>query len=1222
MHFAKLKLSGFKSFVDPVELVIDPGITGIVGPNGCGKSNVIEALRWVMGETSAKRMRGTEMDDVIFGGSSQRPARNLAEVALLLDNQAKDAPAPYDTLEEVEITRRIERGSGSNYRINGKDVRARDVQLLFADLASGANSTAIVSQGRIGAIIGAKPTERRTLLEEAAGIRGLHSRRHEAELRLRAAETNLERLDDVIGALENQHNGLQRQARQANRYRRLSDHIRRHEAILLHLRWKHAEQAMTEARARLTAAEDVVRQRAQDGASAAKEQADAATVLPDLRQADAEAAAELQRLQLAVRELENEQARIEAARDALAQRLQQIAGDRDREGALFEDAKQALERLAGEAERIEADRTNETETLAAAKAGAESAAAAVEEQEGNLSELTEQTAGVEAQRSALQRQIAESRQRAQSLAQRLTTLEQQEEALRAETESLGEIEAAETKIAACEQAVETEREKAAQAEAALSEMREREAAARQALQDSERLARDHLNQVQTDAREAVEAAERGARDTVRELEQRHQSLEAEINALAALLEAGDASMDDTVRPLIDALSVSPGYESALGAAFGEELDAPESAEGQIHWTALGPLPGTAGLPSSATPLSKFVDGPAVLSRRLTHIGVVEDGAAGARLQAELGPGQRLVSKDGGLWRWDGYTIAAGAPTAAAKRLEQRNRLAECRDAFAVLDTELAECRQTADAKLDEARTAAETRVSEAGRTTESNLAELRSQTDAAVSAAEQAAAAERAASGSLQEAFTALNQSRQAYSALAGKAADIRSRLEGIAENRERATADVKEAEGSIEGAEQALAVLEDPLEARERINSLRATVAELRSDLLDKRGAVDRLQQEAAGRAQRLQSIALESQSWQGRMDGAEGRMAALADRSGQAEEERASLENRPEEIRGQIAGLNDKIVVAEAKRNTAADNLAEGEKNQQASDKALRDSDAALATAREDRVRREAEVEQAGQAAETIRERIAEQLNCLPDAVLEAGGIGEDEELPSREDVERKLERLTRERENMGAVNLRAEQEATELEEQIASMHTEREDLLAAIGRLRQGINALNREGRERLLAAFEQVNAHFSELFVRLFGGGEAHLTLTEADDPLESGLEIMASPPGKRMQVMSLLSGGEQALTALSLLFGVFLTNPAPICVLDEVDAPLDDSNVDRFCTLLDEIAHAGKTRFLVVTHHRMTMARVDRLFGVTMAERGISQLVSVDLREATQLRESA
>jgi len=1222
VHFSKLKLSGFKSFVDPAELVIDGGITGVVGPNGCGKSNVIEALRWVMGETSAKRMRGSEMDDVIFGGSSQRPARNIAEVSLLLDNSMKDAPAPYDTLEEVEITRRIERGAGSNYRINGKEVRARDVQLLFADMATGANSTAIVSQGRIGAIIGAKPTERRTLLEEAAGIRGLHSRRHEAELRLKAAESNLERLDDVIGALETQHQGLQRQARQTNRYRRLSDHIRRHEAILLHLRWQDAKRAMDIARQRLSQAEALVHEKAQNSAGAAREQADAATALPKLRQADAEAAAGLQHLQLAVRELENEQERILAARDALAQRLVQITADREREDALFDDARQAVERLTAEATTIEDARAAETETLEQARLEAAAASKAVEEKEAELSELTEQAAGVEAQRNALQRQLAESGQRLTVLENRLRGLDDQEATLKQETESLAEIETAEARVAECEAAVAAAREAAATAEAVLAECREKETAARSALQDSERLARDHLAEVQADARETVETAERAAREAVGALEERFRALDAEIRALAALVDVQDDTLDPAFRPLIDSLSVQQGYEAALGAAFGEELDASTDGKAQIHWTELPPIPGAASFPAGVEPLSKFVDGPKALSRRLSYIGVVPDGTSADALQKDLGPGQRLVSRDGGLWRWDGYSMAAGAPTAAAKRLEQRNRLAEIREEFAKVEKDLTAEREAADERMEEARAKADAKVQEATRSTETNLAELRRQAATAEADAAEKAAAQRSTSQALQEAFAALNRAQQAQSALAGKAADLRSRLQGIAENRERLKSDAAEARDQIDGAQKALDVLEDPLAARERINALRATVAELRSTLIDKRGAVERFQRESQARAARLEAIAQEQASWQQRMSGADGRMKALADRAQQAEEEKAALESRPGEIQAQHHALNDKIVTAEAKRNTAADALAEGEKKQQETDKALREAEAALAAAREDRVRRESEVEQADQAAQTIRERIAETLDCAPDDVLKAGGVEPDEELPPRDDIEGKLERLTRERENMGAVNLRAEQEATELEQQITSMHTERDDLLAAISRLRQGINALNREGRERLLAAFEQVNTHFKDLFVRLFGGGEAHLTLTEADDPLEAGLEIMASPPGKRMQIMSLLSGGEQALTALSLLFGVFLTNPAPICVLDEVDAPLDDSNVDRFCTLLDEIAHSGKTRFLVVTHHRMTMARMDRLFGVTMAERGISQLVSVDLREAARLRDSA
>ena len=337
---------------------------------------------------------------------------------------------------------------------------------------------------------------------------------------------------------------------------------------------------------------------------------------------------------------------------------------------------------------------------------------------------------------------------------------------------------------------------------------------------------------------------------------------------------------------------------------------------------------------------------------------------------------------------------------------------------------------------------------------------------------------------------------------------------------------------------------------------------------------------------------------------------------------EELEKLETRPQEISAERSTLLDQIENAESVRNKAADDLASTEKKLEDLTHGLRKREARLSETRENRVRCEAAVQQIDQTLAVIVERISERLECAPEEVLSSVGIDKDDELPAQDEVETKLERLQRERDNMGPVNLRAEQEAAELDDKIRGMETEREDLIAAIGRLRQGISGLNREGRERLLAAFNEVDEHFRELFAKLFGGGRAHLRLTESEDPLEAGLEVFASPPGKRLQSMTLLSGGEQALTALALLFAVFLTNPAPICVLDEVDAPLDDSNVDRFCTLLEEMSRQTSTRFLLVTHHRLTMARMDRLYGVTMSERGVSQLVSVDLRTAETLRETA
>ncbi|MCK5276556.1 MAG: AAA family ATPase, partial [Alphaproteobacteria bacterium] len=485
MHFTKLRVSGFKSFVDPIELLIEPGMTGIVGPNGCGKSNVVEALRWVMGETSAKSMRGGGMEDVIFGGTTSRPARNIAEVILYIDNADRKAPAMFNDTDELEVSRRIERDAGSNYRINGKDVRARDVQLLFADLATGAHSTAMVSQGRVSAMINAKPKDRRTLLEEAAGIKGLHSRRHEAELRLRAAETNLERLEDVIGALEVQHQGLQRQARQAGRYRRLSEQIRKFDAILLHHSWTGAMKAVEETGVRLGETRAEVARRTEAAAKLATVQADSHSAMPGLRQTEAEAAAALQHLQLARRELDNEAERVASAQAQLQQQLVQIIGDIEREKTLEGDASEALTRLEAEREELSAAQEDEAADKESAAEALAEASEQVEEKETLLQELTSRLAETEARRDSLTRRILELTERTARLSAREKELEA-ERAKRAG--ALGADEAMTAAAAAMEEtnaAVDEARATQEAAESMRAEAEEAENAARAAAQDAQ-----------------------------------------------------------------------------------------------------------------------------------------------------------------------------------------------------------------------------------------------------------------------------------------------------------------------------------------------------------------------------------------------------------------------------------------------------------------------------------------------------------------------------------------------------------------------------------------------------------------------------------------------------------------------------------------------------------------------------------------------------------------
>jgi chromosome segregation protein len=1152
VHFTRLRLSGFKSFVEATDFSIAPGLTGVVGPNGCGKSNLVEAIRWVMGETSAKRMRGGAMDDMIFAGTNMRPPRNLAEVTLHLDNRERRAPAAFNDSSEIEVTRRIERELGSAYRINGREVRARDVQLLFADLASGAHSTALVSQGRVGALINAKPTDRRAILEEAAGITGLHSRRHEAELRLSAAESNLERLTDVTQQLETQLQALKRQARQASRYRNISGHIRRAEAILFHLRYFAAVEALNAAKVRHAEAEAEVAVRTGAAARTSTGQAAAAEAVPPLRQTEAEAAARLHRLAVARDGLDAEERRAREQQAQLENRLQQIVADAAREAGQQQDARSAIQRLADETALIEQARADEMEQQAAAEARVAATAAEVAERQQALDTLTEMAAAAAAKHRSLTEQI-------DAVSQRLTRLEARGVDIAAERIRL-EMEAEDVAAAAA-------------ADAIVGEQQRHTEAARARLDAAE------------DQRGTAKAAEAIAREALQDALSLAGRLGAEEKGLTKLLAIDESSLWP---PLIDALNVAAGYEAALGAALGDDLKAAADTAAPTHWLVLAPYAEAPALPDGAASLADFVAAPAALARRLSQIGVVAD-EDGARLCGELKQGQRLVSRSGALWRWDGYRMRAGAPSAAASRLGQRNRLADLREQF---------------------------------REAEAKLAAAKSTFDIAHGQLLQAEANESEARAAARKAESALDQARMAQAQAMQLAAARVSRLATLASAAEQIIADTAEAEAHRDAAEQEQHAMPSEATARGQIAAQRQTLETLRGQFAEARATLDQLRREASERARRLAAIVLELAAWAARRDGAAEQIVQLAARRAAVEGELAAIRDLPTEIATKRAALLDQIAAAETMRNAAADALAEAEQHLADCDRAAKAVIEELGLARETRVRTEAAAEHAEEHRADIARAIRETLECKPEDVLVAGEVPDDEDLPALPQIELRLDRLKKERDGMGPVNLRAEIEAKEVEEQLTSLQSERADLEAAIARLRQGISSLNREGRERLLVAFKQVDTHFQELFVKVFGGGRAHLTLTESDDPLEAGLEIMASPPGKKLQIMTLLSGGEQALTALSLLFAVFLTNPAPLCVLDEVDAPLDDANVERLCDLLDGMAQSGDTRFLVVTHHPITMARMDRLYGVTMAERGVSQLVSVDLATAEALRQTA
>jgi chromosome segregation protein len=1151
VRFTKLRLLGFKSFVEPTEFLIEDGLTGIVGPNGCGKSNLVEALRWVMGESSYKNMRASGMDDVIFSGSSNRPARNTAEVGLFLDNADRTAPAAFNDAEELQVTRRIEREAGSAYRINGKEVRAKDVQLLFADASTGARSPSMVGQGRIGELISAKPQARRALLEEAAGISGLHSRRHEAELRLRAAEQNLERLDDVVAQLDAQIDNLKRQARQANRYRTISAEIRRTEAMLFHLRWAAAKQSEAEAQSALTAATQLAGQKAEIQANAAKEQAVAALKLPELRDGEARAAAALQRLTIARNQIDEEVERLKARRRELEQRLAQLDADIAREQALISDNAATLERLAQEAADLTGEGENTAEREASIAAALGDAGARLTDAENGFGEITARVAQERTGKAQFEKNLREAAERGRRVFGQLGQVETELQQVVEKIAALGGSDALRERFALLEKRAEDIETDTVSAERELDAARTAEQEARMPLSQAEAA----LNAIETEARTINRILNQGGQD----------------------LFPG----------VVERIRVERGFETALGAALGEDLDAPVDRSAPAHWELVA-REGDPQLPDGVRRLADLVDAPAELARRLAQVGVVAK-EEGARLQGRLKPGQRLVSREGDLWRWDGYVAGAEAPTAAAQKLAQRNRLAE-------LDRAALE-QSAAVAAARDAHAEARARLATAGDTEKAVRETWRVVQHELAAARDELAAAERSV----------------------GQYANRRATLE---EARNRLAADLSDSRAAEAEAEASLAAI-PPLDALEaELDRARTKVAEERAVVAQLRAEAEGMAREAQQRERRLSAIAGEIKGWQDRAANAETHVANLDERRAKAAAELAAGEDAPFELEARRRALQNEIDAAGAARSQAADRLAEAETALAEADKRARQALAELSEAREERVRAEERVSAAQVRRSETEGRIREELGCEPEEALAVAETKPGESLPEAVATERNLERLKAERERLGAVNLRAETEQNEITEQRDALVKERDDLIEAIRRLRQGIGSLNREGRERLLEAFDVVNGHFQRLFSTLFGGGTAELQLIESDDPLEAGLEILARPPGKKPQTMTLLSGGEQALTAMALIFAVFLTNPAPICVLDEVDAPLDDHNVERFCDMMDQMAQSTDTRFVIITHNPITMSRMNRLFGVTMAERGVSQLVSVNLEQAERLAEAS
>lgn len=1137
MRIKRLKLTGFKSFVEPAELRIESGLTGIVGPNGCGKSNLLEAIRWVMGESSPKSMRGAGMEDVIFAGTASRPARDFAEVTISAERDGNDVaigPIANDDDHEIEITRRIERGAGSAYRSNGRDVRAKDVALIFADAATGAHSPALVSQGRIGAIISAKPQERRQMLEEAAGISGLHVRRKDAEQKLRAAESNLARLAIILADMDARAGQLRRQAKQAERYRKLTKEILQAEGRLIFVRWREAKAAADSARAEAQAASETVD--------------NAAVTRRDLTF----------RQESAVRELAEARSIAMAARDAaydLSNKLIQLTGERDRiiqrqadlsvqaarmsddgarEGRLTHDAADALARLQAESTALAVQiKLIEDERPALARSG-DAAERQARESEVALAKASAEQARADAELRVANAAASNAQGRSERAERDASRLADELASLGDEAELTGACDDATKRVGELKSAVET---------------------AAKALADNEAARVTHI-------------AERDlAQSNLASAKAELAALLSEKSALERAMKSSDGAK------AIDRISVKPGYERAFAAALGDDVNAVVGGERGRRWAG-------SGIPANldGARLRDYVDAPPELAARLAMVRVFEcdDGQ-------QLAPGERLVTLDGKLRRWDGFAADDDGST-TAEQLIRTNRLLALVETVPSAEAAV-HTNSIALDRVSEKITGAQSKARETAMHLQSLENELRQK----------------------------LRDADRAEDSLTRR----RNASESLADRIANAEQEIAQATAELKAANAARASLPDGGQHDMLVAKLAIDSEEARRLVLRTQGDLSALDQQIAQQRERRAVAMAEIRGWQDRAGEAERRISEMNKRAAEIAGELGTLKGRPDTLATEIAAL-------QASKGELADKLAQLQVAETASEMGLKSLEAELATAaealsnaREIRAGAQARAENQELRRVEMGRVSGERFECPPPVLPEKLGFDETA-MDDAASESGQLDRLQAERERIGPVNLIAADELAELEEQQSVGVAESGELSQAINRLRGSIGSLNREGRARLLTAFDAVDGHFRRLFSTLFNGGQAHLALIDSDDPLEAGLEIFAQPPGKKLQSLTLLSGGEQALTAVALIFGLFLTNPAPICVLDEVDAPLDDANIERFCDLLDAMTNETDTRYLIVTHNAVTMSRMHRLFGVTMVEQGISRLVSVNLGGAEEL----
>ena len=1134
---------GFKSFLDPTEITFSSGLTGIVGPNGCGKSNIVEAIKWAMGENSPKKMRSQDMDSVIFSGTENRPSRNYSEVIIKIDNTDKKAPYPFTNVNEIEISRKLERDKGSTYKINGKIARARDIQLIFADTATGAKSSSIVGQGKISEIIEAKAEVRRSIIEEAANITGLHSRKHEAKLKLNSANENIERLSDIENTFKGQINDLAKQARQASRYRSIGERLKKAETeyfLKNYIKLEFSKKAYTaDHKTNFIKIESFQTKIAQ----LETKKLNFFNKIPTLKEINKKKLEVVQNLKIGKIKIEQEINTTHRSKSLIESQILQIEEETIREKNIIKDADKTLIYLDNEIKKLTKDGYNFSKLLNNAKK--------------NTIEIRKKLEKSNKDLTAINSKILSLSKNKKELNDRLELVSNEKIKIKDKLSSLDtkkDIEQLNT----------------------FNEIKLNLNKKFYKLKASQEIEQKKLNSIQTEFNNSkVEELN---------LEKNISNLKTEISTIESFINFKE---EDTLE---NSMSNMSALEYPIASILGHSLSASivndtNNNKEQFWLKNVIFEKELKKLPLASDDLSQKINKNAILKNALKGVGIVDSVKTAFELQSQLEHGQSLTTAKGGIWRWDGYVELPSAKNSFANKLMQKNKYKSLNISLVKKIKELEICKS----KNSKIEPEVLKYISNINKT----------KTDVKL----------------IEDEINELNLQLSLLKSKISQSTELIVDFNILEKENNKRLNDIKNQLRKY----KSLSILQtDELKLRNDFENLNL---EFESALSDEK----KINSEEEFRIRNLDQNLIQYKEWNKRKDESKQRIKELKEKANLLVKEKKKINSLPKEFKDKIKEFDIKLKNSIVEQKLSEDNLIINENEIRKIEKFQKEETKLLDDFKEKNTKIETELSILDTKIESLDERLNDRLSTsINDLVANLKNKIEFKDVSDHEilNLETSVHRLIRERDNLGTVNLRAATEIEELEKKLSNLQNEKKDLSLAIKKLENGIFELNKEGRERLLKSFNKVNDNFKQLFNRLFKGGKAELKFIGSEDPLNAGLEIYASPPGKKMQSLSLLSGGEQALTSISLIFASFLSNPSPLCILDEVDAALDDTNVSRFCELLKFLVNEQNISFLIVTHHRLTMANMNNLLGVTMQEKGISKLLSVDLEKAVEIKEAS